>query len=162
MTVVDFLIIIFCLFFTFQGLFKGFLLELFSVLALAAGLLAGVNYQSLAASRLENILPEGSVREAAGFAAVFLVVWLAVKIMGWILNKNMGEAETNPLSRLAGGAIGLGKSIIIVSVLVYMGESFSPGNRITGGNKFTPVCMDIAQQIQDIVPLSILPRKPGK
>lgn len=157
MTVVDFIIIIICLFFILQGLFKGFLLEFFGLLALAAGIISAINFYTLAAGWFGNILPPGLSRNVVGFFAVFLIVWLAVKIMGWILNKNMGEAETNPLSRITGGAIGLAKSIFFISMAVYMAENVFPGNKITGPNKFTPALIKIANKVQEITPFHFLP-----
>ena len=157
MTVVDFIIIIICLFFTLQGLFKGFLLEFFGLLALLAGIVSAINFYPLTAGWFENILPFSTSQNAAGFAVVFLIVWLAIKIMGWILNKNKGEAETNPLSRITGGAIGLAKSLFFVSMAVFMAENALPGNKITGQNKSTPALIEIANKIQDITPFDFLP-----
>ena len=157
MTVVDFIIIIICLIFTLQGLFKGFLLEFFGLLALVAGIISAINFYTQTAGWFENIFPEGPTQNVAGFAVVFLIVWFAVKIMGWILNKNMGEAETNPLSRISGGAIGLVKSIFFLSMAVYMAESAFPGNGITGPNKSTPALIKIADKVQEVTPFHFLP-----
>jgi len=157
MTAVDFIIIIICLFFTLQGLFKGFLLEFFGLLALVVGIFSAINFYTLTAGWFEKILPPGPAQNVAGFIAVFLIVWFAVKIMGWILNKNMGEAETNPLSRISGGAIGLAKSIFFVSMAVYLAESAFPGNKITGPNKSTPALIEIANKVQEITPFHFLP-----
>ena len=158
MTVVDFIIIIIFLFFILQGLFKGLLLEFFGLLALVAGILSAINFYTLGAGWFEKIFPpDGPLRNIAGFVAVFLIVWLAIKIMGWILNKNMGEAETNSLSRIAGGAIGLAKSIFFVSMIVYLAENAFPDNKFTGPNKSTPVLIKIVNKAQEITPFHFLP-----
>ena len=157
MTVVDFIIIIICLIFTLLGLFKGFLLEFFGLVALVAGIFSAINFYTQTAGWFENIFPAGPTQNVAGFAAVFLITWLAVKIIGWILNKNMGEAETNPLSRISGGAIGLVKSIFFISIAVYMIENAFPGNKFTGPNRSTPTLIKIADKVQAFTPFNFLP-----
>ena len=158
MTVVDFIIIIIILFFILRGVFKGLLLELFGLLALVAGIISAINFYTLGAGWFENIFPpDGLLRNIAGVVAVFLIVWLPVKVMGWILNKNMGEAETNSLSRIAGGAIGLAKSVFFVSMVVYLAENVSPDNKFTGPNMSTPVLIKIVNKVQEITPFHFLP-----
>lgn len=136
-TVVDFILLIVCLFFVLRGLFRGFLMEVFSILALIAGAFASINYYTLASGWFSNIFPAGPSRNAAGLVTVFIIVWLLIKILSWILNKNLGEAETNPSSRIAGGALALGKAVLFLSLIVYTAESVWPGNQITSGNLST-------------------------
>jgi len=138
-------------------LFKGFLLEVFGILALAAGTLAAVKFHDYPKVWFESIFPPGPSLEAAGFISVFIAVWLAVKVMGWMLSRNMGEAETNPFSRLAGGALGLCKCVLFISMFIYTAESAFPGNKFTGHNKVTPLFLDVAHRIQEIAPFPTLP-----
>jgi len=156
-TVADFIILIILLFFTLRGLFRGLLLEVFSLLAIAAGSFAAANYYTYTTSWFESIFPPGPSLYAASFTAQFLLVWFAVKMLGWILNKNLGEAETRPLSRLAGGALGLAKSAVSISLVVFVAESAFPGNKITGRNYSTPFCKDVVHWLQKVAPLPALP-----
>ncbi|MBN2289229.1 MAG: CvpA family protein [Candidatus Glassbacteria bacterium] len=152
MTIVDFIIIIFCIFLVLQGLWKGFLREVFGLLALFTGLAAATHFYTLASSQLESIFSQPLVCDAAGYGAVFVLVWLAIKIMGWLLDKSMGEMETKVLSRLAGGLLGLVKGLLIVSVVVYTAEGGFPGNKVTGPNFTTPACLEIGQWAADNLP----------
>ncbi|HUU28395.1 MAG TPA: CvpA family protein [archaeon] len=155
MTVIDFIIIIALLFFFLLGLFKGFLLEFFGLLALTAGLFSAVKFGPMASGYFENIFPEGPTRNAAGFASVYLAAWLVVKIMGWILNKNLGEAETKPLSRLAGGVLGFSKCFLIMAMAIFIAENAFPGNKFTAPNKLTPAFIKTALLIQEHTPLKL-------
>jgi len=152
MTVVDFIILIFCVFLILQGLWKGFLRELFGMLALFTGLAAATNFYSLASKQLESVFSEGLVRDAVGYGAAFIVVWLTIKIMGWMLDKSMGEAETRSYSRLAGGVFGLAKGLLIVSVIVLSVESSFPGNKFTSRNYSTPICLKIGHWVTETLP----------
>jgi membrane protein required for colicin V production len=142
-SVVDFILLIVCLFFVLRGLFRGFLMELFSILALICAAFASVNYYTLASGWFSSVFPAGASRNAAGLVSVFIIVWLLIKILSWILNKNLGEAETNPASRIAGGALALGKALLFLSLIVFMAESVWPGNPITSGSLST----EYSQQI---------------
>ena len=149
LTVVDFILLIVCLFFLLRGLFRGALMEIFSILALVAGILASVNYYTLASGWFGGIFPEGASRNAAGMVAVFVVVWLAIKIMSWILNRNKGEAETKPLSRIGGGALALLKAVLLISLVVFMVENIWPGNKITEGNISTKYSFMVVGALKD-------------
>jgi membrane protein required for colicin V production len=149
LTVVDFILAIICLFFVLRGLFRGALMEFFSILALIAGILAAVHYYTLAAGWFESILPEGASRNAAGLIAVFFVVWMSIKILSWILNKSKGEAETNPLSRLGGGILALAKAVLLLSLVVFMVENIWPGNKITDGNISTHYSFTVVSALKD-------------
>ena len=152
MTVVDFIIVIFCLFLALQGIWKGFLREFFGLLALFTGLAAATNFFSVVSKHLESVFSEGLVRDAVGYGAVFFLVWLAIKIMGWMLDKSMGEAETKFYSRLAGGVFGLAKGLLIVSVVVLLVESSFPGNKFTSHNYSPPICLNIGLWVTETLP----------
>ena len=152
MTVIDFIIIVFCIFHILKGLWKGFLLEVFNLLALVTGLAAASNFSSLVSEQLESIFSLALVRDTVSYCGVFVLVWLAIKIMGWMLDKSMGEAETRIVSRLTGGFLGLAKAVLIVSAVVYMVESGFPENKITGANLSTPICLTIGQWVTEKLP----------
>jgi len=152
MTVVDFIIVIFFIFLLLQGLWKGFLREVFGLLALFTGLAAASNFYTLVSNQLENTFSLPLVRDAVGYGAVFVLVWLAIKIMGWLLDKSMGEEKTKSLSRLAGGALGLTKGLLIASVVVYTVEAGFPHNKITGPNLSTPTFLKIGHWATEKLP----------
>ncbi len=155
MTVVDYLIIIVLLFALVQGLFKGVILEIFGLLALAAGLLAANRFYELMGTRFENIFPRGFTRDAAAFVTVFFLAWTAVKILGWVLNKSLGEGSLPILSRLLGGALGLAKSFLFISLMIYSAERAFPGNRITSPNFVTPYCLRTIDWLKDRTPFKL-------
>ncbi len=147
-SVVDFILLIVCLFFVLRGLFRGILMEIFSVLALVAGFLASINFYPLATGWFESIFPAGASRNAAGMAAVFIAVWLLIKILSWVLNRNLGEAANNPASRITGGALALAKAVLFLSLVVYLAESVWPNNKITMGNRSTEISYQVVETLK--------------
>jgi membrane protein required for colicin V production len=149
-TVVDFILLIVCLFFVLRGLFRGILMEIFSILALVAGFLASIHFYPLATGWFESIFPEGASRNAAGMAAVFLSVWLLIKVLSWVLNRNLGEAAKNPTSRIAGGTLALAKAVLFLSMIVFLAESIWPGNKITDGNQSTEISYQVVETLKSV------------
>ncbi len=148
-TVVDFILLIVCLFFVLRGLFRGILMEIFSILAQVAGFLASIHYYPLAAGWFKSIFPAGASRNAAGQAAVFVAVWLLIKVLSWVLNRNLGEAMTNPISRIAGGALALAKAVLFLSLIIFLAESVWPGNKITSGNRSTRISEQVVETLKN-------------
>jgi membrane protein required for colicin V production len=160
MTVIDFFIIAVLVFFTLQGIFKGFLLEFFSLLAFVLAFFIAARFSYMITSLLDKAALPGETRNAAAFAIVFVAVWLVIKIMGWMISKNLREKGKNPFSRLAGGLLGLAKSFLLVSIAVFIAESNFPGNKITGPNKLTPYCVKTIHWIETHTSVK-LPKIPG-
>jgi membrane protein required for colicin V production len=160
MTVIDFFIIVVLLFFTLQGLFKGFLLEFFGLLAFVLAFFIAARFSYMITSLLDKVALPGYTRNAAAFAIVFIAVYLVIKLMGWLISKKLSEKEKNPLSRLAGGLLGFAKSFLFISIAVFIAETNFPGNKITSPNKLTPYCVKTIHWIEAHTSVK-LPKIPG-
>jgi membrane protein required for colicin V production len=161
-TVVDFILAIVCLFFLLRGLFRGLLMEFFSILALIAAFLASINYYPVAAEWFSSLFPPGASRNAAGLIAVFAVVWLLIKLLSWMLNRNLGEAESNPLFRVSGGALALVKAVLFLSLVIYLSGRIWPENRITTGNLSTELSEQVVERLKDAGLFPELPDLSGR
>ena len=157
MTVVDFLIILFCVFFTIQGLWRGFVRELFGLLALLTGIAAAINFYNLPSDFLKGFFSEPTNIKVAGFIVVFLAVWITITLMGYVLSKRLEEAGKSLVSRLAGGLVALGKIILVISAVVYFAEQTFPGNPITTRGKICPTCIEIATWARQYFPFLFKP-----
>lgn len=145
MTVVDFILIVFLVFFLVQGFWKGIVKEVFSLLALCLGLIAAANFYHLAAYQIDGFLGIAAVADVLGFLLVYLVVWLLIKTMGWSMGSSRNGIKANTLSRLSGGMLGLAKGLIIASLMVALAETNFPQNKITGPNYSTPTLLALAE-----------------
>jgi membrane protein required for colicin V production len=120
---------------------KGFIAEVLSVAAILVGLLAGLFLYKPAGALLvgwglksqPEILPS-----ILGFAAVFLVAFLLVKLVERLLKEGIEAAELGGLDRALGLVLGLAEGIVLVSLVVVAMSLIQPAFKsVPGYSKLT-------------------------
>ncbi|MEP6747741.1 MAG: CvpA family protein [Bacteroidota bacterium] len=120
---IDIIFIVLLAIATYKGYTKGFIIAVFSVLALIIGLAAAMKLSVVTASWLKN-----AVHIAAkwlpvfAFAIVFLLVVLLVRIGGKALEKTAEIAFMGWINKLAGILLYITLYTIILSVLLFYAE----------------------------------------
>jgi membrane protein required for colicin V production len=118
---------------------KGLVAEVLSVAAIFAGLLAGLFLYKAAAQLFvgwglaakPEILPS-----ILGFAAVFIVAFLIVKLVARLLKEGIEAAELGGVDRALGFLLGLAEGLILVSFILVAMSLLEPAlNSITGYSK---------------------------
>lgn len=112
----DILILIFLLFFFLLGVFRGLIKQVFSLAAVAVGIVSGVLfYDSVGRMLIEkNVIESGSSALLAGFIIVAAVVFIIIQIFGWFASQVIGKLHLGWLNRLAGGFVGVVMGTIIM------------------------------------------------
>lgn len=109
--------------------FRGLVRELLSLVGLAAAaVLAVLGYPAIA-SRLAPLITALWVRQAIGFALIFLAVMAVAMVCTTLLRLVLRAAGLSPLDRLLGGVFGLAKVVLVASVLLLMANKFFPAVR---------------------------------
>lgn len=108
------------------GLWKGLAVQVFGLAGLILGYILSVKYY-LNAARLLPDISQGTAR-IAGFLAIFIACILAAFIMGRLLEKLLKFAGLGWANRLFGGALGLLKGTLIVSVIMVVLIAFLPSD----------------------------------
>jgi membrane protein required for colicin V production len=102
---------------------------LLSLLGLAvASVLAVRGYPDIA-QRLAPLIATLWVRQAIGFALIFLAVMAVAMVCGILLRFALRAAGLSLMDRLLGGLFGLAKVVLVVSVLLMMANKFFPSMR---------------------------------
>ena len=102
-----------------RGLMKGFILELTSLLSVILGIIGAFLFADLVESYVVNYLDwEAKYIQLTAFLITFLVIVIAVSLVGKALTKLANAIALGMLNRLAGGLFGLLKMALIVLVLV--------------------------------------------
>ena len=114
------------------GIWRGFISQVFSVLALVVGLAAGIMFYA----RLGHALMERGVVEnepmanVIAFVALVVVFYIAVQLIGWLTAKLTGALQLGLLNRLAGGALGAVfgamTALMLVSALGFLYSQNNP------------------------------------
>ena len=105
----------------FAGFKDGFLMGIFSLLAIILGILGGFKLMGMAmvflTSRFEidkTFLPY------IAFALVFLAIVIAVRLLGNMLKYSIDKSFLGRLDQLAGAILGLLKTAFVLSVILWI------------------------------------------
>lgn len=114
------------------GIWRGFISQVFSVLALVVGLAAGIMfYARLGQALMERGIVENEpMANVIAFVALVVVFYIAVQLIGWLTAKLTGALQLGLLNRLAGGALGAVfgamTALMLVSALGFLYSQNNP------------------------------------
>lgn len=121
MSRIDIALAIMLLIGAFTGYRKGFLSELFSLLAIILGILAGFKLMGEAMILLSgNYSIDDNVLPYVAFAVVFLIVVIAVSLLGKVLKTSLEKTVLGNADQLAGSLLGILKAAFMASVLLWI------------------------------------------
>ncbi|MBN1880850.1 MAG: CvpA family protein [Deltaproteobacteria bacterium] len=129
---------------------KGFVKDIFSLLAVILGIVAALVFYRMSAQLLEDVIASEEIRNTLSFAVIFLVVAVAVSIAGILVSKLIKSVELTFYDRLAGFAFGLLKGFLIVAVVVVVAISIMP--RAAANSQLVPYVARAVDLVTDILP----------
>ncbi|PIR00952.1 MAG: hypothetical protein COV66_03760 [Nitrospinae bacterium CG11_big_fil_rev_8_21_14_0_20_45_15] len=101
------------------SLFKGFIREIFSLLAYVGGYAVAVKYHGDLAKSLSSTISNETVAKVAAFVIIYVATMIAVKILGNIIRKFFQEAAgLSGMDRFLGAMVGLAKGLVILVILL--------------------------------------------
>ena len=105
-----------------RGIFRGFVFELVTVVGLILGYIISITYMSLVAGYILSYFPSApeSAVKLISFFALFVGTNLLLRMVANIITKTLKIAMLGWLNRLLGGMLGMLKSIIIMSIIVFI------------------------------------------
>jgi membrane protein required for colicin V production len=120
MNSLDLFFVIILLYFFIRGLFRGFILELTTVIGLICGYIFAISYLSIAAAFFAKYLPSLpiSVLNIMSFVAIFVATNLFLRFIASIITKTLSFAMLGWMNKLLGGIFGLFKGVLIISILI--------------------------------------------
>lgn len=125
MNVLDILILIPIAFGIWRGFKKGFIIELFTFLALFIGLYAGIHFSDGVASFLqEQFSSDSEYLPTISFTITFLLVGAMVYFAGVAIEKAVKAVSLSLPNRLAGAVLGTFKMILFVGTGIILLESY--------------------------------------
>ena len=108
------------------GITKGFIRDIFSLVAIVCGVIAALVGYPWAAGYLSAIIPAGPPANIVGFALILLSVSIAVSVLGVVISKAIAGADLSVYDRIAGACFGLIEGIVIASVIVVITSVLAP------------------------------------
>jgi membrane protein required for colicin V production len=122
MNSLDLGILIIASIFFVRGVFRGFVFELVTVVGLILGYIISITYLSLLSGYILSFFPSfpESVVNLVSFFILFVGTNLLLRFVSNIITKTLKIAMLGWLNRILGGVLGMIKSIIIMSILVFV------------------------------------------
>jgi len=108
--------------FFIRGIFRGFVFELVTVVGLILGYIISITYLSLLTAYILSVFPTfpESIVNLVSFFILFVGTNLLLRLVAKVITKTLKIAMLGWLNRLLGGLLGALKSIIIMSILVFI------------------------------------------
>jgi membrane protein required for colicin V production len=121
----DIVICIVVLIGAYAGYKEGFLMELFSLLALLLGVLGGFKLMGWAMLYLsDHFNVDKDVLPYVAFGVVFLAIVILVRLLGNMIKLSLDKSFLGRVDQVAGGMLGIVKTGFILSVMIWLIDSF--------------------------------------
>lgn len=152
MTGVDIVLCIMLLVGCVSGYRDGFLMGVFSFLAIVLGVLGAFKLMGLAIVFLATEFDiDQKFLPYIAFAVVFLAIVIAVRLLGNVIKLSIDKTFLGTIDQFAGAILGLFKTLFIVSVLLWIVDSlnFSLPENWTGNSWILPYVQGFAPVLAD-------------
>jgi membrane protein required for colicin V production len=102
------------------SLIKGFVREIFSLLAYVGGYLMAVKYQDTLAQILIESIPSKPISKLAAFATIYIVTAIIISLIGKIAKGILlSGTDLSMFDRLLGGVVGLARGVAIMVAITF-------------------------------------------
>ena len=124
MSAIDLVLGLLILIGAYHGYKAGFLLELFSLIAIVLGILAGFKFMGWAMVVLgERVNINKNVLPYAAFAVVFIAVVIVVNLLGKLVKASVDKSFLGPADEVGGAIVGLLRTTFVFSIALWIVDS---------------------------------------
>jgi membrane protein required for colicin V production len=128
LSLVDIILVVIFLVGAISGYREGFLMELFSLLALLLGVLGAFKLLGWAMVLLgDKFNIDQKMLPYIAFAAVFIAIVIVVRLVGNLIKVSLDKSFLGRVDQIAGAFLGLIKTAFILSVLLWLTDSLKIG-----------------------------------
>ncbi len=153
MSVLDIFFVIVLVFFLLRGLYRGLFLEIASIVGLVAGFLAANRFYMDVYPWVQQIINSQEWAQIVSYAGVFLLVLVAVLILGSFLRSLLRMVMLGWLDTLGGGLFGLLKSGFICSlVLLLLTVVLPKDHELIANSKIAPYVFEFTNNLAAYLP----------
>ena len=151
----DITIIVILIVFTAAGIARGFVRQVFSIAALAGGLVIGLIFFDVAGEIIlrQDFIENRSIANVAGFLILFLVGYIVIQTLGWFTAKLIGTLKLSWLDRAAGGGLGIIFGVLLVFVIISsLGLYFGASDSAVKNSRLAPYIETAYMMIRESLP----------
>lgn len=147
----DFIFIVLLMTTAIVGIIKGFLRQIFSILAVVVGLILALSFYS----RLSWIYLRLTSNELLANFLGFMTIFVAVVGIGWAVSymlSKLARGQLMVLNRTLGGLLGLLTGLLICGVIVFTLSVFPINKKVLKESRLSPFSMRVAKLAVSLVP----------
>ncbi len=142
-----------CIGFALSGLLKGLVRQAAGWTGLILGHLAGVKFHGFVQRMLQLDFPKA---ETVAYLVTFVGVYVAVRLVGSMLERRVRGSKLSGADRFIGGAAGLLKGVLLSILLVFVMVVFLPRDaRFLHTSKLTPRVIVAARWMAPAFPAKV-------
>ena len=115
----DITILIIIFLFALIGISRGLVSQVFSIVALAGGIIMGVIFYDVVGAFFikESLVENKSIANVGGFIILAFITYVIIQLVGWVTTKIIGTLKLSWLNRLCGGILGVLIGVIAALLL---------------------------------------------
>ena len=138
---------------TYYGLRRGLILEVFSLVAMVAGILVGIAYHGEAAALLGRWIPSSGAARFIGFALVFLVTAFVLTVLGRLVRAFVHTVFLAWVDHLVGAAVGFLKGVFVAWAILTFAVAYLPrAEEAAKHSRFAPSLLSLTDKAADLLP----------
>jgi membrane protein required for colicin V production len=142
-------------FFAIRSTLQGAMREIFSLLALIAGIIVSSRFYAPAAALLIPYIDNQWARIIIACSAIFILVYICINTAGWLIAKLIKFIHLSPLDRFAGFFIGTAKGYLIACLLIIMLLMLAPpGSKLLKESRVSVYSIPFIEKMVIIFPAS--------
>ena len=124
MSIVDIILALIILSGAYSGYKNGFIVSLFSLVAVILGMLGGFKLMGSIMILLSNKYNiDKDFLPYVAFGVVFLLITIGVNLLGTLIKNSISKSFLGSMDKLVGSLLGLVKVIFMVSILLWISDS---------------------------------------
>ena len=102
------------------SLMKGFVREVFSLLAYVGGYLMAVKYQGTFAAVLMESIPSKPIAKLVAFLGIYIIAAIIISLMGKVARAMLWSGtDLSMFDRILGGIVGLARGVVILVAVMF-------------------------------------------
>ena len=150
MNLLDLILAVLIAWFAVSGIARGFVRQLFALVGLVAGHLSGIRFYVFAQAKLGLSF---QYAEVVAYAVVFLAAYLAVQLIGVLIEGRVRDSKLSGSDRLGGMVVGLVKGALLSILIVFLLVILLPRDaRVLRESKAAPTAVAAGKRLAAAFP----------
>ena len=149
----DIAFIVVLLFFLIRGIFRGFIKEVTSMVAMVVAFVVAIHYYPTVTDTLKPFVQNEAYRQSLSFLAIFMVIFILVGMFGLVLDKLFKLTLHKAVNAILGALVALLKGLVLSAVVLMTSSTFvGPDSSFYQKSMAWPYLKYLTNSIRELTP----------